>query len=471
MKALKTLGVLACLILAIAIPAWAGRDYTVYVKPPNGANDTAALQGALDVCVQQHPTGCTVQLAAGKYLTKQLVAYNFRGTFKGMGKDRTTIEALHNLTVTLGDVFVQGECRPNNTTCLWPSLIIFVDGDIQVSDLSIKITAPPGTATAGWIFGGSTYTGLIDALRFNGQHPTNVCIDRIAVEGLPDDSPTSFGFNVINGVVYSGELPRSTTPFDYYFMSGTLTVRNSSFKTMWDGVSQAGFLKDTRLTVGGSPSAGNVFENLNVGIDLEASETSVFEISHNMSSGILYSMWVVPWQPVFVPSKPSQYFIHDNKFTTTGPQAGGIYLWNDPTNPWIHAMIYNNTVEPQDTLWDGIGAYNTKGSAIWNNTITGNGADAIGLYGSTLGTVISNNVSDFTADPSSEHAQIYLDPATSYDLVVCSDRHDTVLNQGTMNKVIGCQDPATAAEAATISADPTTSVTQPNVPRRKPPLP
>ncbi len=387
-----------------------------------------------------------------------------------MGKDRTTIEAIHNLPVVIQDLSVQGGCTPNTTTCLWPSLIMFVDGDICVSDLSITITAPPGTATTGWVSYGSRFTDLVDALRFMGQRRTNVSIDNIGIEGLADDSPTSFGFNLINGIIYTGELPRSSTAFDMYFMSGTLTVRDSSFKSMFDGVSQDGFLKDTRVTIGGSHSTGNVFENLNIGIDMEASESSVFDISYNRSSGNWFSMWVIPWADAFVPSKPSQYFIHDNKFTPTGSYAGGIYLWNAPENPWIHALIYNNTIEPQDTLWDGVGAYNTKGTAIWNNTITGAGADAIGLWGSTLSTVISNRVDDFSLDPTYGLAQIYLDPSTSYDLVVCSNPNNTVLDQGTMNKVIGCLQPVATAEASTMSATLATSVARPNLPRRKPPF-
>jgi len=457
------------LLMLTSITAWAG-GYTVYVPPPNGTDDTANLQTAFDTCVA-HGSGCTVQLAAGNYLTKQLVTYNFLGTLKGKGRDKTVIEALPNLPVNLPDFSVQAPCMPNPTTCLWPSLIMFVDGDIRISDISIKVTAPPGTATTGWFYGGSEYTDLIDTLRFMGQRRTNAYIDRVAIEGLPDDSPTSWGFNVINGVIYTGELPRSQTPFDYYFLSGTLAVRNSSFKTMFDGVSQDGFLKESRVTVGGSRSQGNVFENLYVGIDMEASESSIFDISYNTSSGIWYSMWVVPWRPEFVPSKPSQYFIHDNKFTTTGSYAGGVYLWNDPANPWIHAMIYNNAIEPQDTLWDGIGAYNTTGTAIWNNTITGSGADAIGLWGSTLSAVINNDVGNFSADPSLGYAQIYLDPATSYDLVVCPNSNSTVLDQGTMNKVIGCQQTTDSAEASALSTAPTTSVARPNLPRRKPSLP
>ena len=97
---------------------------TVLVPPPNGLDDTANIQAALNACVA-HGSGCTVQLRAGKYLTSQLVAYNFRGTLKGMGQDKTTIQALPALQVTLPDVFVNGECAPNTTDCLWPDLMIF----------------------------------------------------------------------------------------------------------------------------------------------------------------------------------------------------------------------------------------------------------------------------------------------------------------------------------------------------------
>ena len=409
------------------------------MPPPNGTDDTTNIQKALDACVA-YGKNCTVQLAAGTYFTKQLVAYNFQGTFMGMGKDQTIIEAIYPLTVT--GFAGPSLCLPNITDCLWPTLIMFVEGDIHVSDLAIHINAPPGTAVHPYSLLGSLTTSLLDGLRFMGKRPTHVSVDRISIEGLPDNSANSFGilfgfgvgFNVVNEVIYTGELPRSATPFDYYFLSGSLTVRNSSFKMAIDGVSQDGFLRSSHETI-----AGNHFENLFVGMDMEASESSVVEISNNVSSGIYASMWVVPWQPAFVPSSPSRYLIHDNKFSTIAPSAQAIYLWNDPTNPWIDALVWNNAIELQDTLSDGIDAYNTKATVIWNNTITGTGYDAIGLSGSTLSTVIGNNVSDFAPDPSIGLAQIYLDPGTSHDLVVCAEPSNTVLNQGTNNVVIGCQ--------------------------------
>jgi hypothetical protein len=433
------------LIMLMPATVWAG-GHTVKVPPPNGVDDTANIQGALNKCVAYGPH-CTLKLAAGKYLTKQVVVYNFQGNFKGMGIDSTTIEALPNLPVTNLTVT---SCQPNLTNCIWPGLFEFVDGNISVSDLSIKITAVPATLPWTDEDDTATHTMLYDVLGFMGQHPTDVTIDRIRMEGQPSALSTDWGYNVTNGVHYSGELPRSSARFDYYFLSGSFTVQSSFFNNLFVAVSQDAFSTSSRITIGGSPSAGNHVENTCGGLDMEASENSVFEISYNESSGTCAGMWVVPtWVP-FVPSSPSWYFIDDNKFIGTGQNADGMYLLDDVTNPWIQAAVWNNTVRVKDILSEGMGAYNTKNTAIWNNTVTGtDGYDGIGLWSSTLSTVTGNHVGGFTVDGTVGLAQIYLDPATSYDLVVCSNSKNTVLDQGTMNKVIGCQQSTAPAEAAT----------------------
>jgi parallel beta-helix repeat protein len=349
--------------------------------------------------------------------------------------------------------------------------MIFVDGDINISDLSVHMTATDGTATDP---PGQIETGI----RLMGQYSTtNVHIDRIEMEGRPDS--TTGAFNVGNGIMYTGELSSSSAnpielpcgaPGGFYFVSGSYSVRNSTFKSMWDGVSQDGCVRSTQVTIGGSPSTGNTFENHYVGIDLESAENSNFEVSYNVSSGIMDSMWVVPWiSSVFVPSKPSRYLIHDNTFFTTEPYGTGIQLYNDtPDHPWIDAVIWNNSIQLQNTLSDGIDAVSTKGTTILNNTITGSGYDAIGLHGSTSSTIIRNNVSDFTPDTTEgSTAKIYLDPGTRHDLVVCAESTNTVFNQGTNNVVVGCQQPATTPEAETRSEAPGSSVHQLRVPRHK----
>lgn len=450
------------LIMLLPATVWAG-GHTVRVPPPNGVDDTANIQGALNKCVAYGP-GCTVQLAAGTYLTRQVVVYNFQGTFKGMGVDSTTIEALPDLFVNWPDFAVR-MCQPNLTTCIWPSLFEFVDGNISVSDLTLKATAVP--ATQPWVSGGITYTMLYEVLGFMGQYPTYVTIDRISMEGQPSTLPTDWVYNIENGVHYSGELPRSSTPGDYYFLSGSLTVQSSYFDNAYVSISQDAFVTSSQITIGGSPSAGNHIENACGGLDIETSEKSAFEISYNESSAGCEgaAMWIInSWPATVAPSGPSRYLIHDNKFIGTSQIADGIFLYDDVTSPYIQAAAWNNTIELQDTLSEGIGVWYTKGTAIWNNSVTGkDGYDAIGLNSSTLDTVINNNVSGFTVDSAVGLAQIYLDPSTTYDLVVCAERSNTVLNQGTNNAIIGCQQSTASAEAAT-------SATRPNLPRKRSPL-
>jgi hypothetical protein len=457
------------LILLLPATVWAG-GHRVNVPPPNGVDDTAKIQGALNTCVK-YGRGCSVQLAAGTYLTKQVVVYNFRGTFKGMGIDRTTIEALPNLPVTNLTVT---SCQPNLTDCIWPGLFEFVDGNISVSDLSIKITAVPATLPWTDEVDTATHTMLYDVLGFMGQHPTDVTIDRIRMEGQPSALSTDFGYNVTNGVHYSGEFPRSSARFDYYFLSGSFTVQSSFFNNLFVAVSQDAFSTSSRITIGGSPSAGNHVENTCGGLDMEASENSVFEISYNESSGTCAGMWVVPtWVP-FVPSSPSRYLIHDNKFTGTGQYADGFYFQDDAANPWIQAAAWNNTVEVQSFPSEGIGVYYTKGTAVWNNSVTGSdGTDGIGLWSTSFDAVANNNVSGFTVDSTSGLAQIYLDPSTTNDLVVCAERSDTVLNQGTNNAIIGCQQSTASAASAedARSAARAASATRRSLPRKKPLMP
>jgi|SRR5215831_18569219 len=174
------------LIVLTAGTAWAG-SRTVYVPPPNGTDDTANIQAALDACVAQGPS-CTVQLAAGTYLTSQLVTYNFHGTFKGMGQNQTTVEALPDLPVNFPDS-VNAACQPNTTDCIWPSLIIFVDGDINISDMTITVPAVPSAQP--YLLFGSTLTALIDIVRVMGKDRTNADIQRVSMEGMPDNSATS----------------------------------------------------------------------------------------------------------------------------------------------------------------------------------------------------------------------------------------------------------------------------------------
>jgi hypothetical protein len=113
-------------------------------------------------------------------------------------------------------------------------------------------------------------------------------------------------------------------------------------------------------------------------------------------------------------------------------------------------VAWNNAVELQSTLSEGIALVATRGVLLLNNSISGAGeVDAIGIYGGTLDTVIHNNLSGFALDSTQGVADIFLDAQASQNLVVCSSPGASVLNLGSENAVVGCQqpDPPPAASA------------------------
>ena len=217
------------------------------------------------------------------------------------------------------------------------------------------------------------------------------------------------------------------------------------------GSAAGSFFRDSRVTIGGSPAAGNVFEDVLIGVDLESIENSVVEVSHNKAAGAWASAWAIPWC-CYLPTKPSLFLIHDNTFKPTGPYADGIFLQDDPTNNWIYGLIYNNTVEAQDIGNGGIRAYSTKGTTIVNNKVSGNGAHGIGIWNGTYAAVLGNDVKSFTASP--DLAQIVLDGTTTHSTVVCKTSKDTAMNLGTDNKLIGCQQLGSSVSASKPSSRP-----------------
>jgi hypothetical protein len=230
-----TAGVLAASLAAPAAAMAGPFGGNVYVVPSSGGgNDTLAIQNALNACAAHGP-GCTVQLEGGTYNITQLVTYNFQGTLRGVGEGRTTIEALPDLPVyQSGDPFT---CLPTSGPgCQWPTLITFVNGTIEVSDLSIHEGDDSGNATEQWAFPGyGPLTALWSVLFFTGQR-TDVSIDRVAIRGEHDATTgdLAYGFNLDFGVAFVN-IP-VTSPS----LRGSLAVRDSSFQTMSAGVSAGG---------------------------------------------------------------------------------------------------------------------------------------------------------------------------------------------------------------------------------------
>jgi hypothetical protein len=471
---LLTAGLLAVSLAAPAAVSAGGSTYQV--PKPNRHDDTAAIQKGLDWCAAHGP-GCTVQLQAGKYKTSQLVEYNFRGTFKGAGQHRTTIEALPDLKVTEPDPQVDGGCLPNITDCRWPTLITFFNGSIEVSDLALDFPYTNGRATLPWTIGETEVRGLGTALDFGGDRPIKASVERVSVTGRLDTPETSLwgtGFNVVYGIALDGWIPSDPYLADgdqtYTTVSGSFVVRDSSIRTTYTGVEVYGQVKSAQVTID-----GNRIDDVSTGMELGAAASN-FDISHNAVFADNPTPVELDHIGLFVRSNGStglsnrltQFSIHDNSFVvsdTCGCLMVGMWLF-DATGEdhWFKASVTHNSISlPTAYLLPdegkmGIDANNTTGTLISDNTITGTSTgtyEAIGLWGNTeewaasTGNVVSgNNVKGLSTDPSIGLAQIYLDPYTTDNRVVCARHSDSVLDQGTGNTIVGC-DASTATLKAT----------------------
>ena len=115
-------------------------DMLIAVRP-TGSDDTTNLQCAIDTAVAL--PGASIKLEPGTFHTGQLVATDLHGRLMGSGEGKTTIVNLP----ALGYDEYWMDSMPS-TTNVWPSLLAFVGGDFEVSDLAIRIVgdeplAPP----------------------------------------------------------------------------------------------------------------------------------------------------------------------------------------------------------------------------------------------------------------------------------------------------------------------------------------
>lgn len=113
-----------------------GMDARTVRVEPSGVDDTAALQDALEAC-RFASSGCNVELAAGSFKARPLLVFGFRGALRGPGKDTTVIEALPGIDVVDAEPAVIAVAP--TTTEPWPFLVTFVDGDVEISDLTLRI--------------------------------------------------------------------------------------------------------------------------------------------------------------------------------------------------------------------------------------------------------------------------------------------------------------------------------------------
>jgi hypothetical protein len=190
---------------------------------PTGTDDTVNIQCAFDLAVAARKN-TKVQLLAGMFRIKQIVVYGFVGQFSGAGADKTIITNLPNLYVAPVNFYF----NPPSDVNPYPALFSFVDADIAISDLAIRVIG--NEPTQGWtIFGiDPPLKELAIGIGILGTK-ANAQAQNILIEG--ELMPGSlYGYNLINGIYFEGFIGASQPP-----ISGSFAVYDSTFRKVASG--------------------------------------------------------------------------------------------------------------------------------------------------------------------------------------------------------------------------------------------
>jgi hypothetical protein len=184
--------------LAAVTSANAGGVVTI---APTGDMTGEADWTNIQMALMEATPGTTIELGAGTfYLGKVLLAEDFRGTFRGAGKELTFITSVGELEVSPDD---PPWLNPPSLDNPWAALITFLDGKFTLSDMTFQVTEPiPMTAN---LYGG-VYEVMHTVIMVAGSETPDQVSSSIRDVGLEGAAGTFGGYNVINGISHGGFL-------------------------------------------------------------------------------------------------------------------------------------------------------------------------------------------------------------------------------------------------------------------------
>ena len=410
-------------------PATAGHRQCL---APNGVDDTAELQAALERC-SGASRRCVVSLCEGVFRIAPVRVGDFRGVLKGAGRDKTVIQALPMLKVndTLPDYLFDDPLDPNVPP--WPFLVQFIGGEARVRDFTIEIPTPePGhRPTQGWL-GGFIFE-LDGALLFTGMDPVDFDVDRIRVVAGSD--PASF-FNttLLNGAFFQGRLfnPADPSVYPVHPVTGRYSLSDSDFEGMLSGSPVAETL-EAKVTI-----KNNRYRS---GFAMHVQDASRSRL------WVLKNRWETDFVGVQVllnvdgePSERNSILALGNRGSTESPfeDFGMGVFFVDPLDParepggttltLLHNRFRVNAVN--GPALSGIDVLGAGRFIAWRNRVRGEASLGGINVDSTSGCKLISNSLGTEGGP-----DLTLGPATSECLAFVG-RDDVVVDLGTNNRII-----------------------------------
>ena len=194
----RVIGLIASLCACFAFVSTASAA-TIHLSP-DGVDDTAQLQAALDSC-SGAVTTCRVVLSGGTFRTQLLLVENFRGRLRGQGAGRTVIRPVlgRQLKASLTPYDA-----PPTLASPYPALLHFTGGgNIEISDLTLDF--PSQMQVSGWY--GDFWNTLLAAILVDGgaRDQARLALTRVEVLARPCRKEFTLLSNVMAAVVFGGK--------------------------------------------------------------------------------------------------------------------------------------------------------------------------------------------------------------------------------------------------------------------------
>jgi hypothetical protein len=411
----------------------------VFVVEPSGSDDTPAILQAFTDAKASGP-GSVVQLLEGEYHLGLLEVYDFYGSLRGAGKDKTIITAIGGIDID--KTWARHLCV---------DLVKFVGGDVSLSHFTMQ--TPPGALSTGGPGTGHIYS-LLNFSSFNAVYEPgnenraiNVVIDNVSFKGQLLDGGTSYifhyncalavrtGMDFYNADDWHGDkVPRQNINFK---------ITNCEFETFVYGIGLE-CIKNGRVIIG-EKNNGNIFRNLDQcgGVwEFRDSEISIEGNTFNtIASGYGLDLNDWQWYPSLLkdepPTRATLFNVQNNVFNIDHYNYG-LYMrnWRHTKYPGdipVAFLLRNNQFNMTDASY-AIRSLQTQGMVIRNNKYSGYGN--IGIYLSSYsvdGLALGNNIS--TAE--FLKCAIYLVSSTKNWTIVGGNTKGNVINEGIDNIITG----------------------------------
>jgi hypothetical protein len=404
---------------------------------PNGIDDTQAILDAFARAKVAGP-GSVVQLAAGSYKIGFIEVWDFRGIFRGAGKEKTIISNIYGLP--------QGEVLSNFK---YPALLKFVGGDLTMSNMTIRLNDGPVAPSDMDPLGGDLYSIVFLTDRTYDHISTNQFIkadvddvDFIAgYDGGTGFSP--FGPSLYN--VWSGIMIGIDNQLEGFGPKGDLSIIRCKFENEVFG---AWFWGSDKVTV--ADIENNLFSGGSMQILLASCLGSEISVKNNkFQKASISDLYIDNWNWLNAPdqkiAKRSHYTIAGNNFNS--PQGVTSLYMNDARRP-----VFPNEGFPQllDVMGnsfntgDGgmaIQSLNNVDARIINNKFSGTGFIGVNVDGDEPSCTWADNISIITNNffkATYTDANVLLGSFTKNCRVI-GFKTDKIVDNGVSNTIIGAK--------------------------------